>query len=102
MWSALIARTPMSIPEDIVTRVERDFPHDSGTVLQRFVMLHREDAALFSYRILRCVVQAAGGSVSRLEPLIELARKDYRDLIVAAEYDADWKRLRDLSEPFQA
>ena len=91
----------MKIPQDIIVRVEREFPHESGGVLQRLVTLRREDARLFSDRILRCIVQAAGGSASRVEPLIQLARTDYRDLIVAAQYDAQWNPLRDLSQPFQ-
>jgi hypothetical protein len=33
--------------------------------------------------------------------MIELARTDYRDAIVAAEYDQTDRRLRDLSKPFE-
>ncbi len=101
MWSVSAAEV-LSIPQDIITRVERDYPNDSGLVLHRLAALRREDSGLFSDRILRCIVQAAEGSISRMEPLVELARQDCRDLIVAAEYDAEWKQLRDLSEPFPA
>ena len=91
----------MSIPQDIIARVEQDFPHDSGSVLQRLVALHRDDARVFSERILRCVVHAASGEICRVDSAIELARHDPRDLVVAAEYDAQWKQVRDLSQPFQ-
>ena len=92
----------MSIPQDIIARVEQDFSHHSGGVLQRLVTLHREDTRLFSERVLRCIVQAAGGDIARVDPAIELARHDPRDLVAAAEYDAEWKQVRDLSQPFQA
>jgi hypothetical protein len=32
--------------------------------------------------------------------MIALAHTDFRDVIVAAEYDRDLRRLRDLSQPF--
>ena len=81
-------------------RVERDFPATSGTVLKRLLSLRREDSGLFSDRVLRCMIFAAHGDPDRLDALVELARKDPRDVIVAAEYDADSNKLRNFDEPF--
>ena len=91
----------MNIPPDIVNRVQRDFPHDSGTVLARLLELRREVGDFASDRLIRCLVFAARGDTSRIEPLIECARNDPRDLIVSGECE-DWKTVRDLTQPFLA
>jgi len=38
--------------------------------------------------------------LDEFEQMIDLARTDYRDAIVAAESDRDLRRLRDLGSPF--
>lgn len=81
-------------------KVERDFAATSGTVLKRLLNLRREDSGLFSDRVLRCMIFAAQCDPDRLDALVELARNDPRDVIVAAEYDADWNKLRSFDEPF--
>lgn len=48
----------------------------------------------------RCVLLVANGSYKEFARMIELANTDYRDAIVAAEYDRRDRRLRDLSKPF--
>jgi hypothetical protein len=90
----------MSIPEDITARVQRDFPQESGTVLARLLKLRRENETFSSDRLLRCVVYSAHGDASRIEPLIELGLRDYRDLIVSAECNEEWKHVRDMNQPF--
>ena len=67
------------------------------SVLADFVDQHQE---LSSDRILRCIVFVANGDLNRLEKAIDLAKTDYRDLIVLAEYDEKNERVRDLSNPF--
>ena len=51
-------------------------------------------------RLARCIVLAAGGSLERLRELIEIAKRDYRDVIVAGEYAGFEKHLRDLRVSF--
>ena len=91
----------MHLRSDVVNRVRHDFPAGSGPLLQRLLDLHREDGRLFSDRVLRCIVFAAHGDRDRLEALIELAREDYRDVIVAAEYDLQLNKVRDFEQPFE-
>jgi hypothetical protein len=90
----------MNLPEDITSRVEREFPQESGTVLSLLLELRRDSATFSSDRLLRCLVYAAHGDSSRLEPLIERAHQDYRDLIVAAECNQEWEHIRDMNQPF--
>ena len=92
----------MSIPQDIISRVRQDFPQDSGTILSRLLALQREGGDFASERLLRCLIYAARCDVSRIEPLIELGRQDYRDLIVAAECNEQWEHVRDMNQPFPA
>lgn len=52
-------------------------------------------------RLLRCIVFGAQGNESRLRQLMELVRQDFRDVIMAAEYDElGLRRLRDFNQPF--
>jgi hypothetical protein len=48
----------------------------------------------------RCIVFVANGDLNRIEKAIDLAKTDYRDLIVLAEYDEKNERVRNLSNPF--
>lgn len=91
----------MQIPEDISAKIRRDFTAtDAAVVEQRLSALWRDEPSLFGERILRCIVLASQGRLSGLEHSITMARTDYRDLIVTAEYDRDWKQIRDLNRSF--
>jgi hypothetical protein len=92
----------MQIPEDISAKIRQDFTAaDAGVVEQRLSALWRDEPGLFGERILRCIVWASQGRLSGLEHYITMARTDYRDLIVTAEYDRDWEQIRDLNRPFE-
>jgi hypothetical protein len=92
----------MTLAADIHDRIVDDFAADDVPTAN--ALLERERTAspdLFSDRILRCVVYVAEGDPVALRRAIELARTDYRDLIVWAEYDnAFGDRKRDLTRPF--
>jgi hypothetical protein len=91
----------MALTEDIAAQVCRDFPAgEVAPVTQLLDELRREDGQLFRDRILRCLVFVAGGRFSALADAVALARTDYRDLIVSAEYDRDWRQVRDFNQPF--
>jgi hypothetical protein len=52
--------------------------------------------------LVRCIIFAAGGDESRIRQLIDLERQDFRDVIVATEYDAvRLQRLRDFNRSFE-
>lgn len=90
----------MALPQDIVVQIHRGFSGDEArAVAARLESMEGERD--FSDRIARCIVFAAQGQMDLLEHAVALARSDYRDLIVWAEYDNHWQRLRDLSRPFE-
>jgi len=93
--------TRMALIKDIAAQVQHDFPEtEVGPVSEMLDELQREDAQLFCDRILRCLVFVAHGSFTALADAVALARTDYRDLIVSAEYDRHWQPVRDFNEPF--
>ena len=88
------SRSLENYPRDIVDRVLREYPADAiGQV-----HLWLED--LRSDRLSRCALFVAQGSLQKLEGAVALGREDYRDLIVAAEYDSFLIQLRDFNRPF--
>ncbi len=84
----------MPIDPDIVERVKADFPvADVPSVLARL------ESASSSQRVLRCIVFAARGHPWYFDFLCRLANTDYRDVIMAAEYERLGERLYDFTKP---
>jgi hypothetical protein len=72
----------MSLEADIVDYIRAGFdPAHASTAVNELA------ACGTSGRVARCVAVGAGGSIVRLRELIETADIDYRDVIVAGEYD---------------
>lgn len=90
------------LPQDIITKVRQDFSEDDAiAIVQLLGELQKENPTIFSDRILRCIVFSAEGSFEELECAVALARIDWRDVIVNAEYDKDREtRRRDFELPF--
>jgi hypothetical protein len=90
------------LPQDIVTKVQQDFSTDDAVVIvQLLTELQMENPRVFSDRILRCIVFSADGSFDEFACQVKLARLDWRDVIMNAEYDRDWKNhLRHFELPF--
>lgn len=65
-----------------LSRIER--------LAERFQEVYREPA---SPRIIRCVLHLASGDVDSLEQYIDTCLKDYRDIILWAEYDSEGNRV---------
>ena len=90
-----------TLPEDIAARIRHDFPAAAvESVVGLLAGLQREDPQLFGSRVLRCLVFLARGQLTKLAEWVTLARTDYRDLIVAAEYDENQQQVRDFNKPF--
>ena len=94
------SRALTSYPRDIIKRVTGQYEADAiGQV-----HLWLEDLAQFedpgSFRLARCALFLADGSISRLEMAVKKGLTDFRDLVVAAEYDRGDNRVRDLGLPF--
>ena len=88
------SRSLSNYPPDIVKRVLDDY--DADAIGQVHCWL--ED--LGSDRLARCALFLAAGSIEKLRKATELGRTDYRDLIMAAEYDPAHHRVRDFNLPF--
>lgn len=85
----------MTLEADIIDRINADFT-ETDTRTAEFELA----ASGKTGRIARCVVFASEGSLQRLRDLIQLADRDYRDLIVAGEYDMAMRQVRDLRVSF--
>ena len=92
----------MMLARDIWGKVNKDFetPEEAALALSVLADFVAQNQEFSSDRILRCIVFVANGDLNRLEKAIDLAREDYRDLIVWAEYDEKNQRVRDFSNPF--
>ena len=88
------SRSLENYPRDIVDRVVQEYPVDS--IPQ--VHLWLED--LRSDRLSRCALFLADGALQKLKEAVSLGRDDFRDLIMAAEYDRFQIQLRDFNLPF--
>jgi hypothetical protein len=90
------------LARDILGKVYRDFeaPDEVALVLSLLGDFTEQNQELSSDRILRCIVFAANADLDLLDKTIDLAKIDYRDLIVWAEYNEKYEKVRDLSTPF--
>jgi len=93
--------TEIELPDDLRERVSRDFGDQSSLVTGQLIAFRAESPSIATDRILRCIVQAAASDVGRVRTYIDLAKLDWRDLIMAAEYQYPNVRVLDLSHPFE-
>jgi hypothetical protein len=85
----------MPLEFDIVDRIRTDFgDSDSHAAINEL------DRSGHTGRIARCIVLASHGEMERLRELILAANLDFRDVIVAAEYDGALRQVRDLRVAF--
>lgn len=81
--------TPHVTPEDVERVVHRDFPADEYTAVLAILdeygteKWHRERA-----RVQLAALKMANASMQRLRAYIDVAKRDYRDVLLAAEYPA--------------
>jgi hypothetical protein len=88
------------MPPDIQSRIKREFaPEDFYPAIKAINTWDATQKGLIDDRLIRCAVFLAKGNMAVLEQQIALGMMDYRDLIVAAEYEGDI-RVRDFSKPF--
>ncbi len=85
----------MRLEFDIVERLRADFDGDQFPAALQLLT----DSGTAG-RIARCIVVAADGSLDMLRQLIQIAATDYRDVIIAGEYDSAMHRIRDLRTSF--
>lgn len=94
--AADMSQEQMAFESDIVERLKADFNDgDFATALQLLI-----DSGTTG-RVARCIVVAAAGSLDALRQQIQTAATDYRDAILAAEYDdIGMQQIRDLRASF--
>lgn len=88
-----------ALPDDILDRIAADFDVTQRTEVTE-ALLALAEVTREPWRVARCVLFVAGGDLGRFREMTELAQADYRDAVVAAEYDRWDGRLRDFSRPF--
>jgi hypothetical protein len=90
----------MSMCPDIQSKIRRDFsPSDVYAAIEAIQGWDVEVKGLLDDRRIRCAVYLARGSLDRLRQMIALGMQDWRDLIMAAEYEGE-VRVRDFDHPF--
>lgn len=96
----------LPLAHDILRRIAADFPREKDI---RRVRLELEALVVpEKHRVARCVLFAADRDLARFQQMADLARVDYRDVILCAEYEpgADGndrpRRVRDFTRPFSS
>jgi hypothetical protein len=83
---------PQVTAEDVERVARRDFSADEyGTVMAALSEYGTEKWQREAARVQLAALKVANGSVQQLRACIELAKRDYRDVLAAAEYPAYYK-----------
>ncbi len=94
----------MEYPADILGFINKNFEPDQVTdVLSLLARAVLHDGKAPGHRVLRCALFAGRSDMEKLAYQINLISIDYRDVIVAGEYElreGDLVRVRDLSIHF--
>ena len=98
----------MPLAPDIVQRVLAEAGADTDEMLAQLSAIASEVPGVGD-RVLRCLVYLSRGSLASLSAAAETVRQDWRDTIVAAEYEprpgtkrfqGDYIQVRDFNQPF--
>lgn len=93
----------MKLPDDVTRFVERSFsPEHLEEALSILSQAKIEDGTTPDPRLLRCAAFASHGSLPRLRRLASMLAIDWRDVVMAGEYELRDKttvQVRDLSRP---
>ena len=91
------------LPDDVIRFIARKFDAaDRGVAAAVLFAATTEDGSAASPRLVRCAAVASGGSLARLRAETDRLKVDWRDVIVAGEYEStgsELSRVRDLNEP---
>jgi hypothetical protein len=85
----------MEIQSDILKRIGEEFSSQDAAVAVEMLT-----ASEHSGRVARCIVFLAKGNLDELRRYIDMAVRDYRHVILMAEYDEVRSRVRDFSSSF--
>jgi hypothetical protein len=90
------------LPADMLRYIERSFTEEDRASAVRLLLCARTHEGAPEPRLQRCALVASNGSLERLMHYVSLLEVDYRDVIVAAEYEARngaLVQVRDLTKP---
>ena len=95
----------MDIPADVLTWIDKHLPacdRDAAVACVLGAVDHLDQSA--EPRLLRCAVLASHGDLTRLKHEVAELRVDFRDVIVAGEYEqrgGELVRVRNLNQPIE-
>jgi len=90
------------LPADLLRHIQRIFAKRDRAAAITLLLCARSHDGVAGPRLQRCAPVASYGSLERLMHYVRMLEVDYRDVIVAAEYDAgngELVRVRDLTKP---
>ena len=101
-WKICAPYLEDGFPEDIKEFIRNNFKAEE--YLKAITLLYDYQSAFtqfYSFRLSRCLLYLSAGNIERLEEEIK-SSGDYRDLILAAEYDGIWdgNMMRNFNNPF--
>ena len=87
---------------DVSARIDADFSRDQVREVRAILLSYDATGS----RMHRCILHLAEGDLERLKKIVADARIDYRDVILAAEYESNasgWavKRVRNFHRSFE-
>lgn len=90
----------MAIAIDIHNKLALDFASDMPFAKDEIEALYAATNWQISDKMIRAIIYLAKGDLALLKSTIELARKDYKDVLWQAEYNRGDDKLRDFNQTF--
>lgn len=87
-------------PTDIIKRLQADYTTDLGEAIRSIQELLISHKDFQSHRIVRALLFTGNKDIVLLKKMITLARTDWRDLLLCAEYDTPDMRVRNFAKEF--
>ena len=100
-----VIMTSRELPKDVSAFIQSSFsPEQCKEALSILSQTQIEDGSMPSPRLLRCVAFASSGNLPRLQRLASLLAVDWRDVVMAGEYELRNKeavQIRNFNEPMK-
>ena len=92
------------LSSDILTQIKLQFGENHKKVIEILENELSENDFLNSNRIIRCIIFLSEKNIEKVKENINLAKIDWRDIILLAEYEnnenSEPKLIRDFNKPF--
>ena len=80
-------------PQDIKKKIRGDFSRDEVGPVKNLLSQYDDRE---SDRVIRCIVHLSNSSFDKVKLNVNTAIKDYRDIILFAEYDLENRQINDF------